>query len=124
VTAILFIPGQTEGGEKCSRENSVQTVRIALGIRSRMTGAHGLFLLQTMDFVWEVTLALNLTFSPRRRNRVSHVSFFGSRPANPATGFSKDAGNVKSKSQIWFLRISIFLPLFAKNALDGPDKCV
>jgi hypothetical protein len=48
-----------------------------------------------MDFVWEVTLALNLTFSPRRRNSFRTFLLFGSRSANPVADISKDAGNVK-----------------------------
>jgi hypothetical protein len=48
-----------------------------------------------MDFVWEVTLALNLAFSPRRRNSFRTFLLFGSRSANPVADISKDAGNVK-----------------------------
>jgi hypothetical protein len=44
----------------------------------------------------KVTLALNLTFSPRRRNSQRTSSFYPvTCPANPLTGISKDAGNMK-----------------------------
>ena len=50
-----------------------------------------------MKFV--VTLALTLTLSPGERGQPDTISVLPvDCPANPAAGFSKDAGNVKALS--------------------------
>jgi hypothetical protein len=44
-------------------------------------------------------LALNVAFSPRRRNNQRAFSFYPvTRPTDPITGIPKDAGNVKNLS--------------------------
>jgi hypothetical protein len=45
-----------------------------------------------------MTIALNLTFSPRKRNSQHAFLFFGNRPPHPVTGISKNAGNVEALS--------------------------
>jgi hypothetical protein len=46
--------------------------------------------------MWVLTPAINLTFSPRRRNRDGAFLFFGSACGQFRRGFLKKSGNVKS----------------------------
>jgi hypothetical protein len=75
--------------------------------------------LQTINFDWEVTLALNLAFFPRRRNSFHTFLFFGSLSGQSRRGYFQRRGEREKKISNVAFADSIFPPRFQKMLWTG-----